>query len=84
MNTLSGERCGTARRSTLPGRLMRCCDASGGFFQCAKSIAIAQPASLAESKRAESFDAARLRENAFEPVCPPSGQGNGLRYLTLS
>ena len=22
--------------------------------------------------------------NAFEPVCPPGGQGNGLRYLTLS
>lgn len=24
------------------------------------------------------------KENAFEPVCPPGGQGSGLRYLTLS
>ncbi len=27
---------------------------------------------------------ARNRENAFEPVYPHGGKGNGLRYLTLS
>lgn len=37
-----------------------------------------------ESKRAEPRGSAHLKENAFEPVCPPGGQGNGLRYLTLS
>ena len=37
-----------------------------------------------ESKRAEPCGSARLKENAFEPVCPPGEQGNGLRYLTLS
>ena len=26
----------------------------------------------------------KRNENAFEPVCPPGGQGNGLRYLTSS
>ncbi len=39
---------------------------------------------IPESKRAEPFGPAHLRENAFEPVCPPSEQGNGLHYLTLS
>ena len=37
-----------------------------------------------EKQKSEAFASLFRKENAFEPVCPPGGQGNGLRYLTLS
>ncbi len=37
-----------------------------------------------KKQKSEAFASLFRKENAFEPVCPPGGQGNGLRYLTLS
>ena len=84
MNTKRGELRGAARMVSLPGREARCLIPWRRLFHPALFILVSRATSSPESKRAEPFGPAHLKENAFEPVCPPGGQGSGLRYLTLS
>jgi len=68
--------------SGAPRKIIRSFDL--GKASIGEAVRAESPAVVPESKRAEPFGAARLRENAFEPVCPLGEQGNGLHYLTLS